>query len=246
MAFSSNFLQQTINSAFNFLYPTQCRICKNQIALETVPYMCDNCWNNINFVIQPWCDICGTSEIEGTCAACDTNPPRYGKLRTIALYEGVLQQTIHLFKFEKRINIAKYLIQLIIDNIPADCNIIEYDYIIPIPIHKKRLIERGFNQSYILSKGISNIFNIEVNLDTLNRSRNTLPQSSLDREKRLINMIGAFGLSNAEQIRGKKLLVFDDVFTTGATIKEAVDVLWDADPTEVDVLTLARTPIAKL
>ena len=90
------------------------------------------------------------------------------------------------------------------------------------------------------------IFNIEVNLDTLNRSRNTLPQSSLDREKRLINMIGAFGLSNAEQIRGKKLLVFDDVFTTGATIKEAVDVLWDADPTEVDVLTLARTPIAKL
>ncbi len=246
MLLRSDILHQTINTAINFLYPTQCRICKNQIGLETVPYMCDKCWNNIDFVLQPWCDLCGTPKINGTCADCNDKPPRFGKLRTIAFYEGALQQAIHLFKFERRIYLAKFLIQIIINNIPSDCNIADYDYIIPIPIHKQRLNERGFNQSYILSKGISKKHKVEVSTDVLIRRRNTSPQSSLDRDKRLQNIIGAFELSNEEQIQGKKILLFDDVFTTGATVSEAVNVLWSADPTEVDVLTLARTPIAEL
>lgn len=246
MLLRSKILQQTINTAFNFLYPTQCRVCKSQIGFESVPYLCDECWKNIDFIIHPFCDLCGLPNINGTCSDCNAKPPRYGKLRTIAFYEGALQQAIHLFKFEGRINLAKFLIKLIVYNIPSDFNISDYDYIIPIPIHKKRLNERGFNQSYVLSKGISEIAEVEVNTNVLIRRRNTSPQSSLDREKRLQNMIGAFGLSNEEQIRGNRILVLDDVFTTGSTISEAVNVLWNADPTEVDVLTLARTPIAKL
>lgn len=239
-------LQQTFNTAINFLYPTQCRICENQIGLSTVPFLCHICWDKIDFINPPFCDICGTPNIDGTCVECETNPPRYGKLRTIALYEGTLQQAIHLFKFEKRKNLAKYLIQLIIDNTSWDFNITEYDYIIPIPIHKIRLNERGFNQSIILSKGIAENYHVDVRTDLLIRRRNTSAQSSLDREKRKSNIIGAFGLVNREQLQGKKLLVFDDVFTTGATVQEAVNVLWEADPTEIDVLTLARTPMTRL
>ena len=235
-------LQQTFNTAINFLYPTQCRICEKQIGLSAVPFLCNICWDKIDFINPPFCDICGIPNIDGTCEACETNPPRFGKLRTIALYEGALQQAIHLFKFEKRTNFAKYLIQLIIDNASWDFNITEYDYIIPIPIHKIRLNERGFNQSIILSKGIAENYDVDVRTDLLIRRRHTSAQSSLDREKRKSNIIGAFGLENREQLQGKKLLVFDDVFTTGATVQEAVNVLWEADPTEIDVLTLARTP----
>lgn len=235
-------LQQTFNTAINFLYPTQCRICEKQIGLSAVPFLCNICWGQIGFINPPFCDICGTPNIDGTCAECDTNPPRYGKLRTIALYDGALQQAIHLFKFEKRTNFAKYLIQLIVDNTSWDFNITEYDYIIPIPIHKIRLNERGFNQSIILSKGIAENYHVDVRTDLLIRRRHTAAQSSLDREKRKSNIIGAFGLANREKLQGKKLLVFDDVFTTGATVQEAVNVLWEADPSEVDVLTLARTP----
>ena len=246
MMLRSDFLQQTFNTAINFLYPTQCRICEDQIGLYAVPYLCKVCWDRIDFVKPPFCEICGIPDIDGTCAECETNPPRYGKLRTIALYKDALQQAIHLFKFEKRPNIAKYLIQLIIDNTPSDCNMTEYDYIIPIPIHKVRLNERGFNQCIILSKGIAENCRVDVRTDVLIRRRNTSPQSSLDREKRLKNIIGAFGLEKREHLQGKKILVFDDVYTTGTTVREAVNVLWEADPTEIDVLTLARTPIVQL
>lgn len=242
MRLRTDFLQQTFNTAINFLYPTQCRICENQIGLYAVPFLCNVCWDSIDFIKPPFCEICGTPNIDGTCADCDTNPPRYGKLRTIALYKGALQQAIHQFKFEKRKNVAKYLIQLLIEHIPSDCNINEYDYIIPIPIHKIRLNERGFNQSIILSNGIAENYHVDVRTDLLIRRKNTSPQSSLDREKRKSNIIGAFDLEKREHLQAKKLLVFDDVFTTGATIQEAVNVLWEADPTEIDVLTLARTP----
>ena len=246
MLLRSNILHQTINTAINFLYPTQCRICKNHFGIETVPYMCDKCWGNIDFVERPWCDLCGLPKTDGTCDKCNTKPPRFGKLRTIAFYEGAVQQAIHIFKFERRLYFAKFLIQLIIDNVPSDCDITDYDYIIPIPIHKRRLNERGFNQCFVLCKGISKKFKVEVKTDVLTRRKNTSPQSSLDRDKRMQNIIGAFGLSNEDQIQGKRILLFDDVFTTGATVSEAVNVLWSADPTEVDVLTLARTPVTEL
>ena len=127
------------------------------------------------------------------------------------------------------------------DCIPEDINIIDYDYIIPVPIHKRRLRERGFNQSTMLSKGISKVVHLSVLDGVLIKQKNTSPQSSLDREARQTNIKGAFKLQDADKIRDKHILVFDDVFTTGATIREVVNVLWNADPREIDVLTLART-----
>lgn len=254
-------LQQAAETAVTFLYPAQCRVCAVRLGLEAVPYMCAACWQAIRFVEPPWCDICGTPSIrigkggtlflpasgnrsdphESACDECASNPPRYGKLRTIAFYEAALQEAIHLFKFQKRKALAKPLIQLITAHMPADCNVAEYDFILPVPIHKKRLRERGFNQATLLANGIAKTIGVPVVTDVLVRHLNTSPQSSLDREARQTNIIGAFELRGEEAIRGKRLLVIDDVFTTGATIREVVKVLWNADPAEIDVLTLART-----
>lgn len=236
-----NILQQTIETAITFLYPAQCRVCEKQLGLESVPYMCGECWDGIPLIEPPWCEMCGIPNTEGKCDECATTPPPYGKLRTIAYYESALQQAIHFFKFEKRTSLAKPLTQLTMEHFPDDCNISEYDFILPIPIHKKRLRERGFNQATLLAKGIAKNVGVQVVTDALVRHRNTSPQSSLDREARQTNIVGAFELKKKEVVRNKRILVLDDVYTTGATVREAVKVLWDADPIEVDVLTLART-----
>ena len=234
-------LRDISETAITFLYPAECRVCKEFLGATSIPYICNNCWQDIQFLEAPWCHICGTPGINGHCDACATTPPRYGKLRTLAFYQTTLQEAIHFFKFEKKKVFARPLIQLINAHIPSDCNIAEYDFILPVPIHKKRLRERGFNQATLLADGIAKAGGVPLLTDTLVRHRHTVAQSSLDREARQQNLMGAFKIRNPDIIRDKRLLVFDDVFTTGATIREAVSELWTADPAEVDVLTLART-----
>lgn len=234
-------LRDMYETAITFLYPAECRVCKEFLGATSIPYICNNCWQDIEFLEPPWCDICGTPGINGLCDACATTPPRYGKLRTLAFYQTTLQQAIHFFKFEKKKVFARPLIQLINAQIPSDCNIAEYDFILPVPIHKKRLRERGFNQATLLADGIGKSEGVRVLRNTLVRKRHTVAQSSLDREARQQNLMGAFEIRNPDIIRGKRLLIFDDVFTTGATIREIVSELWTADPAEIDVLTLART-----
>ncbi len=240
MQLRPSIFHQTIETAVSFIYPAQCRVCEKIIGIESVPYVCDTCWTNIDIISPPWCEICGIPNAEGICADCATKPPQYGKLRTIGIYHGTLQHLIHLYKFEKRTNLVKHLGQLIIANLPNDFSFDEYDYILPIPIHKKRLRERGFNQTMLLANHISKMSNNPILMDALIREKNTSPQSSLDREARQTNIIGAFALRRSEVVRDKKLLVLDDVYTTGATVREAVKELWNADPMEIDVLTLAR------
>ena len=234
-------LQQAIETAITFLYPAECHVCNGFLGVAAMPYICANCWQDIQFVEPPWCDICGTPDANGRCDDCATSPPRYGKLRAIAFYQTTLQQAVHLFKFRKKKAFASHLIQLINAHIPVDCNISEYDAVLPIPIHKKRLQERGFNQAMLLADGIAKAEGLPVLADALVRKRHTVAQSSLDKAARQQNIVGAFEVRNPDAIRGKRLLIIDDVFTTGATIREAVSELWTADPAEVDVLTLART-----
>ena len=224
-----------------FLYPAKCRVCEAFLEVTSTPYICANCWHDIQFLEPPWCDICGTPDVDGRCDACATSPPRYGKLRSIAFYQTTLQQAIHLFKFEKKKVLARHLIQLVNTYMPADYCVADYDFILPIPIHGKRLRERGFNQATLLAKGIARAESVPILTDILVRHRHTAAQSSLGMEARQENIIGAFEIRNPHVIHNKRILIIDDVFTTGATVREAVNELWKADPAEVDVLTLART-----
>ncbi|MDE0425859.1 MAG: ComF family protein [Candidatus Poribacteria bacterium] len=236
-----NLLRDLCETGIVFLYPAKCRVCEAFLEVTSIPYICADCWHDVQFLEPPWCDICGTPDVRGLCDECATAPPRYGKLRSIAFYQTTLQDAIHLFKFEKKQVFAEHLIHLINAHIPIDCCIADYDFILPVPIHKKRLRERGFNQATLLAKGIAQTEGVPILTDTLVRHRHTVAQSSLGMEARQHNITGAFEVPNPEVIRDKRILIVDDVFTTGATIREAVNELWKADPAEVDVLTLART-----
>lgn len=161
--------------------------------------------------------------------------------RELGVYEGNLLKAIHLFKYGGKINIARLLGRMLA-SYPLDFSI--YDLLIPVPLHIKRLKERGFNQAVLLSKEIKRAHSIPIEMFGLKRIRATRPQVLLKEKERMLNVKGAFAVKNPANIKGRKVLLIDDVFTTGATVNECAKVLKKAGAERIDVLTLARVVMA--
>lgn len=221
------------------------------MGIPQVPYICGECWAKIEWLEPPWCEHCGipvrdqnslASNSTITCSECLASPPSYGKLRATGFYEPTLREAIHLLKYERKQVLAKQLIRLMQCHLPGDSSGEDYDLLLPIPLHRKRLRKRGFNQSELIATGVSRIWNVPVRKDILLRVRNTVALSTLDSQAERIDTItGAFEIRYPESIQGKRLLLVDDIFTTGTTIYEAVRVLKPANPSIIDVLVLCRT-----
>ena len=207
-----------------------------------VPYLCDACWEQIEFLKPPCCQICGLPQWSTVCADCREHPPLFRRLRAIAFYEPTMREAIRLMKYQKKQIFSKHLIQLLQAHLPADLSATNYDFLLPIPLHKNRFRERGFNQAEQMAQGIAQVLEVPVRTDILFRIRDTARLSSLgSREERRKNIAGAFEVRAPDLVRHRKILLIDDIFTTGITIDEALKVLQEASPDCVDVLTLART-----
>ena len=136
---------------------------------------------------------------------------------------------------------AKHFAELIKDTVPTLFDLSDYNYLIPVPLHKDRSRERGFNQSELLARELENLFDIPIHLGNLVRVKNTKPQFSLEtREEKLTNVQNAFEVREPEKIEWKNILLVDDIFTTGATVSEIAKTLLNAGANRVDVFTLAR------
>ena len=142
-------------------------------------------------------------------------------------------------KYEKKKSLTKPLGNLLIEHVKNNGRLERIDFIVPVPLHKKRLREREFNQSALLACLVGRNFNKPVLESNLIRTRLTTPQVELDRKERRRNVKGAFGVKKPEEIKGKSLLLIDDVRTTGATLKECHKVLRQAGAKEIHILTLA-------
>lgn len=155
-------------------------------------------------------------------------------------YEGVLKEALHLFKYKgvlSLLNTFSYLLLLFIDK---NIDMKRIDTIIPIPLYPVKLRERGFNQAYLLSLLIAKRYNIPISTGNLIKVKSTKPQSSLNRSLRLKNLKNAFSVRRPEYLKGKDILLIDDVYTTGATINEASKVLKRAGASSIKIVTLAR------
>ena len=207
-----------------------------------VHYLCDACWEQIELLKPPWCQICGLPCWSAVCADCREQPPLFRRLRAIAFYEPTLREAVHLMKYEKKQVISKHLIQLLQAHLPEDFSSTGYDFLLPIPLHTNRLRQRGFNQAEQIAQGVAQGWGVPVRTDILLRIRDTAPLSSLEsHEERKKNIAGAFEVRSPDSIQGRKILLIDDIFTTGTTINEALKALQVANPDCVDVLTLTRT-----
>ena len=168
-----------------------------------------------------------------------SNPP-FTIARSLARYEKTLLDAIHHFKYNKKIEIGESLGKMMTQYNYDSLDITDHSLLMPVPLHILRLKKRGFNQALILAKHIARKFSLPVDFTTLIRHVDTKPQVNLGKSERRRNIKGAFTVSQEEKIRGEKILLVDDVYTTGSTVRECSRVLIEKGAKKVSVLTLAR------
>jgi ComF family protein len=231
------------------ILPRQCYHCGQPGASEGLGCFCDSCWSMIRLIKPPYCPCCGepfqspialTYSSEYRCGTCRAQPPPFDHARAIGRYEGPLRQAIHLLKYRGKLRLKQPLLQLAIEHFDAHFPGTTFDAIIPVPLHRERLMHREFNQAAVFAKGLAGHLNIPTLERLLVRVRSTRPQVELSGGERRQNVKQAFAVTDAAALEGKQVLVIDDVFTTGATLGEVARTLKIAGATQVDVFALAR------
>lgn len=224
-----------LSSLLDLVFPHRCTFCDS---ISTEP-ICRKCTDSVNFISPPLCNICGvpfkSDAIKShTCGECLKDERHFRWARGVLLYNDATAKAIHRFKYGHDTTYSRSLGALMADY-PAD----GFDLIIPVPLHIKRLRERGFNQSLLLSMCVGKRRKITVDPFILKRTRWTEPQVNLSGKERKVNVKGAFEVHG--DVSGKRILIVDDVYTTGATANECSRVMKKSGAADVCILTLART-----
>ncbi|UCD35795.1 MAG: ComF family protein [Nitrospiraceae bacterium] len=235
---NSRLFNSVFDRLLNILFPESCPICGSPTdAHETAP-ICNQCWQSLRPYNGPACGTCGRplfSNAAVLCGICMKEAPAFSSARAFGLYEGTLRKAINLFKYHRIRRLSRPLTRLVLGGEIPSVRIV-----LPVPLHKRRLREREFNQSALLAKGIAKKISADLAVDCLVRTRDTLPQVGLRSGERRRNIKNAFAASSRTSITGRSVLLVDDVITTGSTVQECSDVLKKAGAREVHVLALAR------
>jgi len=226
-----------LRTAFDFILPQTCILCDEEIKRGMI---CDNCLEYLPLVNPPLCPACGRPSRKSTrCAFCNSKSPLdHG--RAWMLFIPPSDKVIHHFKYRRKTRLADLLGRAMAGMIKADYILSQADIIAPIPLFWWKKLRRSYNQSDMLTRIISNETGIEQQI-LLKRIKNTRTQTRLTDEQRQKNVLGAFSVCN-DDIEDKKVLLIDDVLTTGATIKECARVLKESGAAEVYSCVAAITP----
>lgn len=254
------------------LFPHKCLVCGSYInSPETcqamfessVESLFETCLGNLicksclkkgfNPVKSPLCTRCGKPFLSSTgpdhlCYECIKARDRLGKVRAFGLYDSLLRECIHMFKYQGKVSLARPLGRLMFQTFKSHFVAQPVDLIFPVPLHKRRLMHRGFNQAYLLVRDFPRLWSLwagfpppwTISNSLLFRSKNTASQTGFDKARRIENIRGAFMVKRPAEIMGKRIVLIDDVYTTGATAREAALTLYGAGAMSVDLLVLAR------
>jgi len=237
-------LKRFIQGLGDLVFPPRCMACGVLLDGPGGELFCSSCFSLIRFVTPPLCPCCGIpltgAGADHLCGDCLVSRPPYAIARAVARYEAVLLDAIHAFKYKGKITTGEVLGKIMAGYAYPDFSIADYSLIVPVPLHPKRLRERGFNQAVILAREISKRFSVRLDFLTLRRHVFTEPQVSLGKDQRTANVRGAFVVKEGKKIQGQKIILVDDVYTTGSTVKECAGALMAHGAAEVAVLTLAR------
>ena len=201
----------------------------------------------LDLVFPPRCEVCRKSGEAALCPECFSAikfmKPQYG-IHSAAVYDGAIRTALHRFKFQKRKRLAEPLGILLVNYLgqAATLGMKELDSIVPVPLHRKRLRQRGFNQVELLARMIGRYYEVPV-VAALERTRDTKPHFDLPKDKRLVNIKGAFRVCRPQDVYNKRLLLLDDIYTTGATVAECAKTLSTAGARRIEVLTLSRAVV---
>ncbi len=230
--------QRAYSGLLNAFFPSKCPVCGGASDTFRTSPICSNCWaEGIKPYDGPACSVCMApfqSEQGTICSECRKGPPYYTRALSFGLYSGTLREAIHLLKFSSIRRLARPLGLLM-----AGLDLPRVDLIVPVPMGGSGLKERGFNQSALIGMAVSDKIGASLKVDVLLKKKDTLPQVGLSRAERLRNVKGAFGVRG--NLNGERVLLIDDVMTTGATVRECSKVLIKAGAGEVFVATVARS-----
>jgi ComF family protein len=230
-SFTSALLKCFASNVLEFFLPRLCLFCGAAVGEEAAAAVCPECEAQIDWVESPLCTCCGRmfdsrDGADRVCGDCQAEPPPFARARAAAIYERPVPQAMHgeqafiaitRFKFNNQMAflsvMQSWLRRPICMELVADA-----DLLVPVPLHPKRLKHRGFNQALLLARAFPES---PLGREALVRTRHTVPQVGLKPQERKVNVKGAFAVSEPARVKGKRVLLVDDLYTTGATVTVA-------------------------
>lgn len=243
-----NRINPWFDAGLNFFFPAVCQICKEERASHKEGYVCNSCRQGkggVQFAMPPFCQRCGFP-FEGAitnmfeCGNCSGVELHFSTARSAVITTPLVQDVIHRYKYGRSLWFEPFLAELLNYAAAPVLRAGHWDFIVPVPLHPVKLREREFNQAERLAAQLSRAINVPVNTKLLRRVKPTQTQTQLTREQRAANVRGAFEVIGSKKLNGEKIILLDDVFTTGATTGECARVLRRSGAGEICVWTVSR------
>lgn len=231
-----------LDACKNLIFPAYCLECERRLPEGRPPLFCDDCLSGISVITSPYCTCCGLPFKSGQahlCSQCHVKPYSFTLARASVFYQGPVTSLISDFKFNGKLTGLPTLTALAKKSTGFH-DLSEPDIIIPVPLHARRLRERGFNQASLLAHAVFQHNKKKITSSLLVRNRATSPQTGLNGRLRRKNLFGAFSIKQPEMVQGKRILLVDDVFTTGSTVNECSRTLNKHGAEQVEVFTLCK------
>ena len=233
-----------MNLFLDMLYPRSCIGC-GVVSPEAFRHICWDCWSDASHVEPPFCNLCGDPvagaiDHDFICYACSAEKPAFDGARSVARYDGVVGEALRQLKYGKALWLAPDMSVLLTHCLNAEYPTQKFDLIVPVPLHHVRRRARGFNQSAVLAYELGRRIKCPSRPGVLRRIRPTTTQTNLTAPQRLSNVRNAFISRRAKWLAGRRVLLVDDVMTTGATVNACAKALKKGGAASVHVITVAR------
>ncbi len=216
------------NRIINIIYPPNCIFCRQILSYDAALQICSACYCGLPFAKETLL----TTTQEAGDHYCD------GAV-SVFEYTGVVKESLIRFKFYNEPGYYRTYAGLIAEKLTRIVDIMQYHMVISVPLHKHKEFSRGYNQAYLISKGLSRKLMLPERSGLIKRCRYTEAQSLLDKEKRCQNVKGAFTVKSPDRVAGKSILLVDDILTTGSTLEECARVLKNAGAMKITAVVVA-------
>lgn len=235
-------LRTLSKSLLSFVFPISCELCGELLPARNSGGVCGSCLKTISLIPAPHCSKCGrfSSEFTKNCAACRADRFHFDRVYAAVYYDGHAKKLLRALKFERRTLLVEPLLEILERFVRENTTFGVWDNILAVPMHHAERFERGFNQAELLAQGVSKIFGGPFLPGALISERARQTQSKLGKAQRKENVQNRFRAGHGADVSGKKLLLVDDILTTGETASQCAKVMKDAGAVSVDVLVVAR------
>ena len=234
-----------LDAGLAFFYPENCQLCGQGRATPVESFVCSGCRDEVRFIQPPFCERCGlpyegeiTTRFE--CANCRDAEWHFRSARSAVIARDRVLDAIHRYKYQRAFWFEPFLAGLLVDRAKPALTLEQWDWIIPVPLYAAKQREREFNQAERLAGHLSVATQIPLNKSLLCRVIPTRTQTRLSRPERIANVRRAFALRAGQRLSGQRIVLVDDVLTTGATTSACAKVLLAGGAAEVCVWTVAR------